>query len=78
LIKIFDNRIQIHGNKRCVSSKRLKPKWNSLTNDTDRLALFEKYLSSKETSIGLYKLIEVNLCYKSLEAIVIKDLTAMK
>ena len=78
LIKLIDDRIQNMGTKGVYHPKRLKPKWNSLTNDEDRLALFEKYLSNKDTSIGLRKLIEVNLCHKTLEAIVIDDLSALK
>lgn len=78
LIKIIDDRIQNMGTKGVYHPKRLKPKWNSLTNDSDKLSLFENYLSSKETSIGLYKLIKVNLCHKTLEAIVIEDLTAIR
>ena len=78
LIKLIDDRIQHMGTKGVYHPKRLKPKWNSLTNDNDRLALFEKYLANKDTSIGLRKLIEVNLCHKTLEAIVIDDLSALK
>jgi hypothetical protein len=78
LIKLIDDRIQNMGTKGVYHPKRLKPKWNSLTNDEDRLALFEKYLANKDTSIGLRKLIEVNLCHKTLEAIIIDDLTVLK
>ncbi len=78
LIKIIDDRIQNMGTKGVYHPKRLKPKWNSLTTDKRRLELFEKYLSKKETSIGLYKLIEVNLCHKTLEAIVIENFEALK
>lgn len=78
LIKLIDNRIQNMGTKGVYHPKRLKPKWNSLTNDEDKMELFEKYLSNPHTSIGLYKLIEVNLCHKTLEAIIIEDLTAIK
>lgn len=78
LIKLIDDRIQNMGTKGVYHPKRLKPKWNSLTNDEDRLSLFEKYLTNKDTSIGLHKLIEVNLCHKTLEAIVIDDLSTLK
>ncbi len=78
LIKIIDDRIQNMGTKGVYHPKRLKPKWNSLTNDKDRLVLFEKYLSNKDTSIGLRKLIEVNLCHKTLEAIIIEDSNVLK
>lgn len=78
LIKLIDDRIQNMGTKGVYHPKRLKPKWNSLTNDNEKLALFESYLSKKESSIGLMKLIEVNLCHKTLEAIVIEDLQALK
>ncbi len=78
LIKIIDDRIQNMGTKGVYHPKRLKPKWNSLTNDKDKLALFENYLSKKEISIGLRKLIDVNLCHKTLEAIVIDDIEALK
>ncbi|WP_407557329.1 hypothetical protein [Winogradskyella sp. 4-2091] len=78
LIKLIDHRFQNMGTKGVYHPKRLKPKWNSLTDDNDKLALFEKYLSNKETSIGLHKLIEVNLCHKTLEAIIIEDLSVLK
>lgn len=78
LIKLIDDRIQNMGTKDVYHPKRLKPKWNSLTNDKDKLALFESYLSKKESSIGLRKLIEVNLCHKTLEAIIIENVEAIK
>ncbi|MCB0745913.1 MAG: hypothetical protein KDC90_00485 [Ignavibacteriae bacterium] len=78
LIKLIDSRIQNMGTKGVYHPKRLKPKWDSLSDDGDRLALFEKYLANKDTSIGLRKLIAVNLCHKTLEAIVIDDLTTLK
>ncbi|MFV0531752.1 MAG: hypothetical protein ACK5MD_10005 [Flavobacteriales bacterium] len=78
LIKLIDNRIQNMGTKGVYHPKRLKPKWNALTNDKDKLNLFESYLSKKESSIGLMKLIEVNLCHKTLEAIIIEDVEALK
>jgi len=66
------------GTKGVYHPRRLKPKWNSLNNDKDKLTLFEKYLATPETSIGLHKLIEVNLCHKTLEAIIIDDSQVVK
>jgi len=78
LIKLIDDRIQNMGTKGVYHPKRLKPKWNSLTKDSDKLELFERYLSKPDISIGLRKLISVNLCEKTLEAIVIENLDAVK
>ena len=75
LLKIIDDRIQNMGTKGVYHPKRLKPKWNSLTNDDDKLKLFEKYISTKESSIGFLKLVRVNLCHKTLEAIVFEHPT---
>jgi len=72
LIKIIDERIQNMGTKGVYHPKRLKPKWNSLTDDKSKLQLFEKYITNKDSSIGFLKLIKVNLCHKTLEAIVIE------
>ncbi len=69
LIRIIDSRIQNMGTTGVYHPKRLKPKWNSLTSDKDKIKLFEKYLLKKQISIGLKKLMEVNLCHKTLEAI---------
>lgn len=78
LIKLIDDRIQHMATKGVYHPKRLKPKWNSLTNDKDRLQLFETYLNKKEPSIGLRKLISVNLCHKTLEAILIEHPDCVK
>lgn len=72
LIRIIDERVQNMGTKGVYHPKRLKPKWNSLTDDTKKLELFEKYVTSKESSIGFLKLIKVNLCHKTLEAVIIE------
>lgn len=72
LIRIIDERVQNMGTKGVYHPKRLKPKWNSLIDDTKKLELFEKYVTSKESSIGFLKLIKVNLCHKTLEAIIIE------
>ena len=72
LIRIIDSRIQNMGTTGVYHPKRLKPKWNSLIEDKDKIALFEKYLLNKKTSIGLRKLMEVDLCHKTLEAIPIE------
>lgn len=72
VIKAIDDRIQNMGTKGVYYPKRLKPKWNSLSNDEDKLALFEKYISKKESSIGFLKLVNVNLCHKTLEAILLE------
>lgn len=72
LIKIIDDRIQQMGTKDIYHPKRLKPKWNSLTDDAEKIALFEKHVTTKESSIGFLKLVNVNLCHKTLEAIIIE------
>ena len=72
LIKIIDERIQNMGSKGIYHPKRLKPKWNSLTDDTEKLALFEKYVTTKDSSIGFLNLVNVNLSHKTLEAIIIE------
>lgn len=72
LVKIIDERIQNMGTKGVYHPKRLKPKWNLLTDDKSKLQLFEKYITNKDSSIGFLKLIKVNLCHKTLEAIVIE------
>ena len=72
LIRIIDSRIQNMGTKGVYHPKRLKPMWNSLARDKDKKALFERYLLRKDISIGLNKLMEVNLCHKTLEAIPIE------
>ena len=77
LIKLIDERIQNMSTKGVYHPKRLKPKWNSLTNDDEKLALFGKYVLNREVSIGLRKLVKVNLCEKTLEAIVIDHPNAM-
>ena len=71
-IKAIDDRIQNMGTKGVYHPKRLKPKWNSLSNNEDKLALFKKYISKKESSIGFLKLVSVNLCDKTLEAILLE------
>lgn len=77
-IRIIDERIQNMGTKGVYHPKRLKPKWNSLTDDSEKLELFEKYITNKESSIGFLKLIKVNLCHKTLEAIVIEYPTSVE
>lgn len=78
LVKIIDARIQDMGTKGVYHPRRLKPKWNSLTNDSDKLKLFEKYISNNVSSIGLLKLIDVNLCHKTLESILIEHPNSSK
>lgn len=72
LIQLIDDRVQNMGVKGVYHPKRLKPKWNSLIDDDKKLALFEKYVTNKESSIGFLKLVQVNLCEKTLEAVVIE------
>ncbi|MBU2926717.1 hypothetical protein [Winogradskyella psychrotolerans] len=78
LIRIIDERVQNMGTKGVYHPKRLKPKWNSLTDDNEKLELFEKYVTSKESSIGFLKLIKVNLCHKTLEAVIIEFPTSIE
>jgi hypothetical protein len=78
LIRIIDERIQNMGTKGVYHPKRLKPKWNSITDNNKKLELFEKYVTSRESSIGFLKLIKVNLCQKTLEAILIEYPTCLE
>ena len=77
-IKLIDDKIQNMGVKKVYHPKRLKPKWNTLTTDKQRLVLFESYISKKEASIGFNKLVSVNLCHKTLEAILIENPDVVK
>lgn len=73
LIQLIDDRIQNMGVKGVYHPKRLKPNWNKLTDDDKKLSLFEKYITNKDSSIGFLKLVQVNLCQKTLEAVVIHN-----
>lgn len=72
-IQIVDNCIQNMGTKGVYHPKRLKPKWNSLTKNSEKLALLEKYVTNKKSSVGFKKLIKVKLCQKTLEAIIVEN-----
>lgn len=69
IVKIVDDRIENMGTKGVYYPRRIKPKWNSLNSDKEKLELFEKYVSSKDASIGFRSLVKKNLCSKTLEAI---------
>ena len=77
-IKLIDDRIQNMGVKGVYHPKRLKPKWNTLTTDKQKLVLFENYISKKDASIGFNKLVSVKLCNKTLEAILIESPDVVK
>ncbi|WP_026836536.1 hypothetical protein [Gillisia sp. JM1] len=73
IVKIIDDRIENMGTKGVYYPRRIKPKWNSLTSDKEKLELFEKYVTSKEASIGFRSLVKKNLCSKTLEAILFEN-----
>ncbi|MDG3582953.1 hypothetical protein [Galbibacter pacificus] len=74
LIKLIDTCIENMATKRVYYPRRLKTKWISLIDDSDKLVMFEEYLSKKTISIGLDKLMSVDLCHKTLEAVLLENL----
>lgn len=70
-IKLVDKKISQMSTKGVYHPRRLKPKWDGLTNDKDKLNLFTKYMKAPTSSIGLIRLIMVNLPNKTLESILI-------
>lgn len=77
LLKIVDDRILNMSTKGVYHPRRMKPKWDSLNTDGEKLALFEKYVTAKDASIGLRRLVKVNLCHKTLESVIIENPTAV-
>tara|TARA_B100000953_G_scaffold299252_1_gene298593 strand:- start:151 stop:495 length:345 start_codon:yes stop_codon:yes gene_type:complete len=73
IVKIIDDRIENMGTKGVYYPRRIKPKWKSLKSDKEKLELFERYVTSKEASIGFRSLVQKNLCSKTLEAILIEQ-----
>jgi len=73
IIKLIDDRISQMSTKGVYHPKRIKPKWNALEHTQDKLNYFVKMVSNKQSSIGFYKLVNVNLCHKTLEAIIIEN-----
>lgn len=73
LIRVIDTHIQNMGTNRVYHPNRLKPKWNSLKSNDVRLELFIDYVSRIKPSVGLIKLVEYNLCEKTLEAVYIDN-----
>lgn len=71
LIKLIDKCIRNMAVKGVYYPRRILPKWDSLTNDKDKLAYFEKIINSKKVSTGFERLVGKNLCEKTLEAIII-------
>ncbi len=72
LIKLIDKCIRNMAVKGVYYPRRILPKWDSLTNDKDKLAYFEKIINSKKVSTGFDRLVEKNLCEKTLEAIIVQ------
>ena len=70
-IKLVDKKINDMSTKGVYHPRRLKPKWENLTNSKDKLELFTKYMKASTSSIGFIRLIEVNLPNKTLESILI-------
>ncbi|WP_303316987.1 hypothetical protein Q4Q34_03215 [Flavivirga abyssicola] len=70
-IKLVDKKIKEMSTKGVYHPRRLKPKWDSLKNDKDKLELFTKYMKAPTSSIGFIRLIMVNLPNKTLESILI-------
>ena len=73
IVKIIDDRIESMGTKGVYFPKRMRPKWRSLTTDKQKMAFFERYISYPKPSLGFIKLVEKNLCPKTLEAIIIES-----
>lgn len=73
IVKIIDDRIENMGTKGVYFPKRMRPKWRSLTTDKQKMAFFERYISYEKPSLGFIKLVEKNLCQKTLEAIIIES-----
>lgn len=78
LLKTVDERIQNMSTKGVYHPRRMKPKWDSLKTDGEKLALFEKYVTAKDASIGLRRLVKVNLCHKTLESVIIENPSAVE
>ena len=78
LIEIIDQKIQNMGTPKVYHPKRLKPHWNSLKTDTEKLNLFEKYISNPKVSKGFDSLLKAKLCSKTLEAIILETPEASK
>ena len=70
LIKIIDERIENMATKSVYYPRRLKPKWKSLSKQTEKLDLFESYLKNSTSSIGFIRLMNVKLPSKTLESII--------
>lgn len=70
-IKLVDKKINEMSTKGVYHPRRLKPKWDGLTSDKDKLELFTKYLKAPTSSIGFIRLTTVNLPNKTLESILI-------
>lgn len=69
ILKIVNDRIENMGTKGVYYPRRIKPKWNSLKSEKEKMRLFEKLVSSETPSIGFRNLVRKNLCSKTLEAI---------
>ena len=72
IVKIVDDRIEKMGTKGVYFPKRMRPKWRSLTTDKQKMAFFERYISYEKPSLGFTRLVEKNLCQKTLEAVIIE------
>lgn len=70
-IKLVDKKIEEMSTKGVYHPRRLKPKWESLKKNKDKLELFTKYMKAPTSSIGFIRLITVNLPNKTLESILI-------
>ncbi len=73
LIKLVDNCIQNMATKGVYYPRRLKPKWDNISNPNEKIELFLKYVSNETPSIGFRSLVKVNLPVKTLEFIVIEN-----
>ena len=73
IIEVVSKRIEAMSTKDVYHPKRISPKWKAMQTTQDKLNYFEKMVSTSESSIGFRKLVSVNLCYKTLEAVIVEN-----
>jgi len=72
LIDIIDVKIEVMGTPNGYHPKRLKPKWERLTTDSEKLKVFIDYVSNPVPSLGFKSLLKDELPHKTLESIIIE------
>ncbi len=73
IVSVISKRIEAMATKGVYHPKRIRPKWKHLQTTQEKLNYFEKMISNPESSIGFIKLVGVNLCHKTLEAIIVEN-----